>query len=185
MTLSPGCLQTNCLLGRRSDRVGDGAICAILFDEMQARDIMKTHVAKTTPEASLAEAVDLMDIYQVNSLPVVDGQGRLCGVIAEYDVWRTARQLTSVPANAVEPDIPVGAKGVNSGAGSMSVASAMQAAVVSVTEETTVEEIARVFFVNDFTRIPVLSRDSELVGTLNRIDILQAVFEQALILPEG
>ena len=44
---------------------------------MQVMEVMKTHVVKTSPEATLSQAVDLMDLYQVNCLPVVEEDGRL------------------------------------------------------------------------------------------------------------
>jgi len=59
---------------------------------MQALELMKTHVVKTTPDATLSEAVDLMDLYQVSGLPVVDGEGRLVGMLTEQDVIRAAMQ---------------------------------------------------------------------------------------------
>src|SRR5690349_9296961 len=55
---------------------------------MQVLELMRTHVAKTTPEAALSDAVDLMDIYQASALPVTDAEGRLCGIVTESDIER-------------------------------------------------------------------------------------------------
>src|SRR5260221_12958353 len=85
---------------------GDGDFCAILFDNMQVRELMKTHVVKTTPDAPLAEAVDLMDIYQVNSLPVVDTEGRLVGILSEEDIWCAAHGSLPCPNHADSRETP-------------------------------------------------------------------------------
>jgi arabinose-5-phosphate isomerase len=45
---------------------------------------------RTIGEQALAsEALQLMEERKITSLPVVDGDGRLCGVIQIHDLWRT------------------------------------------------------------------------------------------------
>src|ERR1044071_3620367 len=53
---------------------------------MKVLELMKVHVVTTSPEASLRDAVDLFDLYQVSGLPVVTADGELIGVITEFDV---------------------------------------------------------------------------------------------------
>ncbi len=154
--------------------------CAILFGEMQARNLMKTHVVKTTPEASLGEAVDLMDIYQVDSMPVVNSEGRLCGVIAETDIIENVFGKPA-PERPAQQDSDSHLPRLDSAdAATRCVSAAMQGHVLSVSEDGDVETVARLLFVNDYTRLPVTNEFSEVVGTLNRIDILQAIFERTL-----
>jgi len=141
---------------------------------------MKTHVVKTTPEASLSEVVDLMDIYQVNSLPVVDSDGRLCGIIAEDDVVRATiaeARKSERPCSDAESDSLVH---FSPEAANLVVGQVMQRSVVSVQENLALESAARSLIINDFTRLPVTTTNGEVIGTLNRIDVLQAVFERNL-----
>ena len=147
---------------------------------MQARELMKTHVVKTTPTASIAEAVDLMDIYQINSLPVVDSQGRLCGLIAEQDICRAVYGAWASPNHAALSDTAVRLPAISPTVASTPVEWVMQRAVVSVAEDADVATTMRAFFVNDYTRIPVIRADGGVIGTLNRVDILQAIFERML-----
>jgi CBS domain-containing protein len=56
----------------------------------------------------------------------------------------------------------------------------MQRSPVSIAEEADVASILKVFFVDDFTRVPVIGPGGAVVGTLNRIDVVQAVFERTL-----
>ena len=48
--------------------------------------VMSTHVVSTSPDADLAEAVELMTSTTVKSLPVLDRHGRLLGVLSRSDV---------------------------------------------------------------------------------------------------
>ena len=144
---------------------------------MQARELMKTHVVKTMPQATLAEAVDLMDLYQVNSMPVIDADGRLCGIVAEQDIFAAARLLIM---NAAADGPSPGDEDLASSTASIPVAKVMRRPVLSVSEDSDVREAARLFLVNDFTRLPVLSADGDVVGTINRVDILQGAFEGVL-----
>jgi len=153
-----------------TDHVG-ARFYAILFDEMQARELMRTHVVKTTPEASLAEAIDLLDVYQVNSMPVIDAQDRLCGIVAEQDVLRVVRDTYS----------PIPSKW--DGPPNLTVGDIMQSDVTSISEEADVQTAVPLFFKKEFTRIPVTRSDGAVVGTLTRIDILQALYEGRLAGP--
>jgi CBS domain-containing protein len=56
---------------------------------MQVRDVLKSkHRALITvrPEATVAEALDLLVPHNIGSLPVVDNRGRLVGIFTERDV---------------------------------------------------------------------------------------------------
>lgn len=51
-------------------------------------DVMTRDVVTVGPDASVGEAAILMDRHSVRRLPVVDGDGYLCGVMARADVVR-------------------------------------------------------------------------------------------------
>lgn len=175
-----GCKFSSGLCSLGSAQNGGGGFCAILFDNMLVRELMKTHVVKTTPDAPLAEAVDLMDIYQVNSLPVVDSEGRLVGIVSEEDIWRAVHGPFPCPGHTGSSDTARGSSPAVSAAAAAPVSGIMQRAVISVAEDADARDAIRTFFVNDYTRLPVTSADGSVAGTLNRIDILQAIFERTI-----
>lgn len=53
---------------------------------MKVLELMKSHVISLTAEASLLDAVDMFDLYQVTLLPIVDGEERLLGVVTQNTV---------------------------------------------------------------------------------------------------
>ncbi len=55
---------------------------------MQARDVMTREVVTVGPETSAGYAAEVMAEHGFAALPVVDGDGRLVGIVAEADVLR-------------------------------------------------------------------------------------------------
>ena len=133
----------------------------MLLRNMQVLEIMKTHVVKTTCEATLAQAADLLDLYQTTGLPVVDANGSVQGMLTEADIVRATRT-----------------SGV--GAGSQQVQDWMTTPAVCIGENETVADAARMLLARGLKRLPVITETGKLVGVLNRIDLLQAVFEGAI-----
>ena len=145
---------------------------------MQVVEMMKTHVVKTTPDASLGEAVDLMDLYQVGSLPVVDAEGALCGMLSESDVLRALLDGVPPPETFSESQAMqvLGAGGASAGR----IAAYMTQPALSISEHAEGKLAARLLLASGFKRLPVVDEHNRVVGVLNRIDVIQAVFENTL-----
>jgi CBS domain-containing protein len=149
----------------------------MLIHKMQALELMKTHVVKTTPEDSLRNALDLMDLYQVDGLPVVDATGRLCGMLTEQDVWNvflkdivldTEAQSLIEHLNNLAP------------IGNRSVREVMTTEVISISEKADVRNAAILLVRSGRKRLPVTNAEGQVVGTFNRVDVCQAIFEGIL-----
>ena len=54
--------------------------------ELRARDCMSPEPVTITPDASLDAASTLLADRRLRRLPVVDEQGRLCGIVAQADI---------------------------------------------------------------------------------------------------
>lgn len=54
-----------------------------------AADYMTTPVRTVGQDSSLADCVAAMEAGQIRRIPVVDGQGKLCGVVAQADIALT------------------------------------------------------------------------------------------------
>ena len=52
------------------------------------RDVMTTEVVTVTPDEPVRTAANIMVDKKVNRVPVVDGKGRLIGIVARHDIIR-------------------------------------------------------------------------------------------------
>ena len=143
-------------------------------------EIMKTHVVAVGNEASLAEAVDLMDLYQVNGLPVLDGNGNLCGMLTEADILREVFP----PESHVALSADLSADSFRSlqnyvlpTVGAKLVRDCMTCPALFVLEHGNLEEAAVMLLARGLKRVPVITNEGQVVGVLNRCDVFQALFE--------
>ena len=135
---------------------------------MLTLELMKTHVVKVYETATIREAVDLMDIYQVDSLPVVDSEDRLAGMISERDILKAL-----APQNCSKM---VGSEH-NQSIAESAVAIHMVQNVISISERCEAAEAVSLVLDSGLKRIPVVTEEGLVVGTLNRVDVFQALFD--------
>ena len=158
----------------------------MLVGVMQALELMKTHVVKTTPDATLGEAVDLMDLYQVNGLPVVDAEGVLCGMLTEHDVLRAMMQQDTSDASGSSALGIIRAEGTghpalaSHPASDKPVREFMSTPAQSVLEHEDALAAAGQLLTANRKALPVVDQNRRVIGMLYRIDIFQAIFERLL-----
>src|SRR5436190_524778 len=61
---------------------------------MKAADMMTTKVVTITPDASVRDAAWAMLTNRISAVPVVDGQGKLIGIVSERDLLHRAESGT-------------------------------------------------------------------------------------------
>jgi len=83
--------QQNMPVGVITDR--DIAVRAVAGGKDTTRasagDYMTTPVRTVSQDSSLADCAAAMEAGQIRRVPVVDGQGKLCGVVAQADIALT------------------------------------------------------------------------------------------------
>jgi CBS domain-containing protein len=131
---------------------------------ISAKEIMTRDVVTVTPMCRLYDAVELMLERRVSGLPVVDDKQRLVGIISEFALL----VLT-----------------YDKDAGDETVAQHMTRPVTSVEENALLSDIADIFILNRFRRVPV-TRDGRLVGIISRRDLMRAAhqYEHSFARPE-
>jgi CBS domain-containing protein len=143
---------------------------------MNAMDVMTRNVISVAPDATVAQAVELMLERGISGLLVVDTAGMLAGVITEGDLLRrdelgTERQrpwwlrlIASPGRQAADFTRSHGRK----------VADVMTHDVVSVDGDAPLEEIVALMEKHRIKRVPVLQGD-RVVGVVSRADLLRAL----------
>lgn len=142
---------------------------------MNVADVMSRNVVTLMPGHSIRHAAQLMLDHHVSGIPVVDA-GELVGVITEGDLLR--RTEFGLPRSSQEAwDRANWAEGsardfVKSH--SWKVGDVMSKPCVTVTEDTTLADVAILLGTRGIKRLPVL-RDGALVGVVSRSDLLKII----------
>jgi CBS domain-containing protein len=146
---------------------------------LKAKDIMKTELLSVTPETHVTEAAKILLEKHINGLPVVEAEGRLVGIICQSDL--VAQQMKMpVPSlfNLLDGLIPIGSpanleKEVRKIA-AIKVSDAMSPNPVTVSPETSLEEVATLMVSKNFHSLPVLEH-GKLVGIIGKEDVLRTL----------
>lgn len=143
---------------------------------MRARDIMTTDPVSVAPETPLEAVAALMAERAVSGLPVVDGTGRLLGIVTDGDLMRRLAAKEEKPASFLATLLGANADQAARYAKTHGrrVGDVMTTDLATVTEDATVEEVAHLLESRRIRRVPVL-REGMLVGIVSRADLLRAV----------
>ena len=114
---------------------------------MFAKDVMTREIITVSPTTSVRALAPLLIKNQISGAPVAGRNGKIVGVVSEADI--------------------VAKKGTD-------VKSIMSKKIISVAEDTAVEEIARLMTAEKIKRVPVM-RDGKVVGIVSRADIVSAI----------
>jgi CBS domain-containing protein len=145
---------------------------------MQARDLMTQPVVSVRPEASLAEAAEVMVKCRVGCVTVVDEEGRLRGIVSQTDFAANEQGLPfsieSVLEMYTKPAPGGEIERVRADARKTTVKEIMITEVITATEETPVEAVARAMLRYDIDHVPVV-RDGMPIGIVSRHDFLRMI----------
>jgi CBS domain-containing protein len=114
---------------------------------MNAKDIMTRDIITVTPNMSVKKLAMLLIKSQISGAPVSGKNGKIVGVVSEADiVAKKGRDVRAI----------------------------MSRKVISIAEETPVEQIAQLMTTHGIKRLPVM-RGAEVVGIVSRADIVNAI----------
>lgn len=130
---------------RPADRPSFGGAEALRGAAATARDVMTTSVISVSPGESVDEAARLLTFHDISGLPVCDGR-IVVGVVSEADL--------------------IGKRGAT-------VSAVMTSPAVTVSESTSLEQVAEQLTQQRIRRLPVVDANGSLVGVVSRRDVLR------------
>lgn len=134
--------------------------------ETLTRQIMSSPAIAVQEDASLDEALALMEEHDIRRLPVLDAEGHLVGIVSRGDM----REATAVKA-AVNPYAP------EAMGDWLTVAEVMTPNPITVTPETPVWQVAELMLEHKIGGLPVVDEKGQLVGLVTESDIFRLVVE--------
>ncbi|NJN18333.1 MAG: CBS domain-containing protein [Oscillochloris sp.] len=123
---------------------------------MVVQDVMTSPVVSVLPSENYQSALRLMQSHHVHHLPVIDNNGRLCGIIAERDMLQAASAYMNTIAE---------------------VELVMRRDVVTVSPTTPAADAARVILSRRIGCLPVTDGRGQVVGIVTEGDLLAAMLE--------
>lgn len=150
---------------------------------MRVESVMTTPVINVGPSTSIGEAAKLMLAHRISGLPVVDGGGRLVGVVSEGDLLRRSELGTErkrpwwleffvSPGRIAEEYAHTHGRKVEE---------VMSVDVATARRDASLDDIIGLMSRRRIKRLPVME-DGRLIGIVTRSDILRAL---ALTLPSA
>jgi CBS-domain-containing membrane protein len=150
-----------------------------LLRQVTAGEIMTRDVAAVRVDTPLREVAELMARRGVSGVPVLDAGDRVVGVISEKDFLKrmSSQGVTSFMAVVAGCLRDKGCKAV--GIRGRQADDLMSSPALTVTEDTPVLEIIRLFKEKSINRVPVLDTQGRLTGIVSRGDLLDLAPRQA------
>ncbi|WP_215452783.1 CBS domain-containing protein [Streptomyces sp. ATCC 21386] len=128
-------------------------------------DVMTHTVVAVGREAPFKEIVQLFDQWKVSALPVLEGEGRVVGVVSEADLLHKEEFRDTDDTRGEFAD--------RLKAGAVTAGELMNAPAVSVHADATLAEAARIMARRKVKRLPVVDRVGMLQGVVSRGDLLK------------
>jgi len=143
---------------------------------LAVRDLMTPHVLSARPEQSLGDVARLMMDKDVRALPVVDDNGALVGMVTHRELLKYLipdylQKTKSGKFRAMPPGMAAGHQSSGDPRG-LPVKDVMSRAVLCVSEEQTLSDVANLMNNKDVDRFPVV-REGIVVGFLTRADLIR------------
>ncbi len=146
-----------------------------LMDSVRAGDIMTRKVVSVHRQDQSVEIAERMANHNVSGIPVLDDEEQVVGIISENDFLsrmgsREVTSFMSIVARCLQQKgclaVPVSKQKAQD---------IMTSPAVTVSEDTPVSEIVKIFAEKKINRVPVTSEDGKLIGIVSRADTLQTV----------
>ena len=133
---------------------------------MFVRERMTPNPVTITPEASVPGALRLMRERKVRRLPVVDAHGRLVGIVSDKDLLHASPSPATSLAVWEIPEL----------LSRLKIDKVMTRQVITVGEETPLEEAARIMADKRIGGLPVMAGE-RLVGIITETDLFKILLE--------
>ncbi len=147
---------------------------------LKAKDIMRTGIP-TAPTDMTVEALGRIFIEQnISGLPVLDGDGKLIGMVTENDLISQNKQL-HIPTVLRLFDAVIPLESASSferelkKAAGRTVDDICTRELITIREDATLEEIATIMSEKGTHHLPVVDADGSLVGLINQHDVIRGI----------
>lgn len=131
---------------------------------MLVEDIMKTNVVTLPQSATIAKALELLHKHKIRHIPIVTEKNEVIGIVSDRDVRDASPSIFEKEANNVHPELQNELRTI------------MSSPVITVHPLDFAEEIASIFYEQEFACVPVVS-NGKLIGIVTEKDMLYSLIQ--------
>ncbi len=140
---------------------------------IMVRDVMTKNVIHVRYDADITEVTNLLSENRISGLPVVDGEGRVIGVITEADVLSTAgmkkeHAFRDIIRHLLGEPLPGHTE-------SKRLRDVMSSPAVTTGPESDIRDVALTIDEKRIKRLPVVDKQGKLIGLISRADIVRVI----------
>jgi predicted transcriptional regulator len=146
---------------------------------MKVKEVMTRDIMHLSPDTTAKEAVELLQKKEISGLPVIDASGKLVGMFTEKDVlsYILPSYIEKV-GRFVYQENPKATKRKFAQLEDIKVSQLMRHDVVTIGEDVTLCEAAKMMLTQKVRRIPVVDKAAKVIGIVARCDILRGFTEE-------
>jgi CBS-domain-containing membrane protein len=137
----------------------------------RVRDVMTQDVVTVDDHAAFKEVATLLTEHRVSALPVLDGEGRVVGVVSEADLLLKEEFPEGPPGG--RPLQGRRRRETRAKAAGGTAAELMTSPAVTIGPDAGVAEAARLLHRHQIKRLPVVDPAGPLLGIVSRADLLK------------
>jgi CBS domain-containing protein len=145
------------------------------------REVMSTPVSTLRPDDKVEQAADVLAAKDVGSLPVIDDDGKLLGILRDDDLIASESRV-HVPTfinflglgMAFPGEMKHLERELKKIAGA-TVRDVMQTDPPAVTPDATLEDVATIMHDRGVNSVPVVDTDNKVVGIVARADVVRFI----------
>lgn len=140
------------------------------------RDIMRRDTHTVAPDAPVEEVIRVIDTNDIQRVAVVDGEGRLLGLIGDRDVLAAfGDSREGLWQHLLNRLSPAGAtRQAASSLAGKTACEVMRVDLASVREDTAIDEAIRLMTDRGLKRLPVIDAEGRFRGMISRDSLLRA-----------
>jgi CBS domain-containing protein len=128
-----------------------------------AKDIMSNRLIVAREGMNIEDALKILVNNKITGLPVVDSDGKIVGILSEYDIIARVGKEKEIDSGIFLDNIPYSKN------------------VESVNEDTSLNDILERFIQLKCRRLPVLDKGNRLVGIISRRDVMKVLYYRAKV----
>lgn len=153
---------------------------------LPVRDVMRQDVISVAPETPVPEIVTLLLAKEYRSLPVVDEEEQLLGILTDGDLLRRGGLVTRLDLQRELGEADWGRQLADLRQRQDTAADLMSRPVIHIRAEAPIRQAMSLMVQENLKRLPVVDEDGRLVGWISRVDILHTLeYHQPLSEEEG